>query len=516
MDRVIIRGFDGGEATRVDGGWVLDAERRWIVDGDESQVNLVLEAMGAVATRVSERIAMLRFGNAIGRYRAGPLGQLDVRSGKWRESDYDKMLEDISRRSAALPFQAGATSALPFERTEIDASDVLYHAFVWLRHALTDGETPLLDALRHIVVDPHRRMIRHERVVATATATRLSARALDEIASGVRPLQRVGRGRGVAGLDVVPTEVSETVAVSSVDTAENRFVLAFLRSCIEMVDGMRRRMAVESTTFAARVRAACDSIEAVLVPVVRHRVWRDAGPMHFFPASSTVLQRRSAYREVLRHHVLLRMASRALPLDEKAVSQLLEVKDIAKLYELWSAFAVIEAVRRCKGEPASARAAEVDDLGAKVAAGLLVRWRDGTEVGYNTTYSANVGAHGRSWSVLLRPDVTLWVPTGPSRGLHLFDAKFRRSAFAQEALADRWVGRQLEVQHLDRASLAVAMGACVNGGHAADAKQAIELPLAPQDSAHASGRAHRDRVLERRPRVHCTIISDRAHSNDHL
>jgi hypothetical protein len=119
------------------------------------------------------------------------------------------------------------------------------------------------------------------------------------------------------------------------------------------------------------------------------------------------------------------MASRALPLDSDEVMQLLEVKDVARLYEIWCAFRVVDAVRMWRGTPVEAARIGRDDLGADVRAGLLVTWADGTEIAYNATYSAAQGFHGRSWSLSLRPDVALWVPSGPSRGLHLFDAKFR-------------------------------------------------------------------------------------------
>ncbi|MFM9994829.1 MAG: nuclease domain-containing protein [Phycisphaerales bacterium] len=90
-----------------------------------------------------------------------------------------------------------------------------------------------------------------------------------------------------------------------------------------------------------------------------------------------------------------------------------------------SSFAVIEAVRCFKGPPTEAERIADDGLSAALAPGLVARWPDGTEVSYNATYTRNQGFHGRSWSLMLRPDVALWSPTGPSRGLHLLDAKFK-------------------------------------------------------------------------------------------
>lgn len=427
MDRVSLRRRgDGTPAEVTPDGWLLDAEHEWVMEGEPFLLDAVAAHLDRVGLRLTSHVLLLSFGNAVGRFEAGPAGVLRVRSGKWTEQHYAAMLTDIASWSAALPFRAGAASALPYARTEVDASDVLYHAFVWLRHALLDSEdSALIGSLRAILRDPHRRMVTHERLVPAHQVSRVSQRSLDDVAAGLRTLRRVPTGRGLAGGCLFPVEIAEQVAVPSVDTAENRFVWAFVGSLGHIVDAMRRHTFADAGAFGRRVRADCTAIEGELAPVLTHRMWEEVGPMRLFPASSTVLHRHAAYREVLRHHILLRMATRAMPLDESVVRQLLEVKDIAKLYELWTAFAVIEAVRYIKGPPSEAVRVADDGMSATLGTGLLARWTDGTEVAYNSTYTRDQGFHGRSWSLLLRPDVALWSPRGPSRGLHLLDAKFK-------------------------------------------------------------------------------------------
>jgi predicted component of viral defense system (DUF524 family) len=152
-----------------------------------------------------------------------------------------------------------------------------------------------------------------------------------------------------------------------------------------------------------------------------------------------VLQRRAAYREVLRSSVLLRAASRALPLSEPDVARLLEVKNVAKLYELWCGFHLLGVVRELLGAPVEAAPIRCDAFGATVQYELQARWGSGVEVAVNPTYTLKSGWHGRSRSVTLRPDFAVYIPAGPAPGLHLFDAKFRRAAEADgtsEALVD--------------------------------------------------------------------------------
>jgi predicted component of viral defense system (DUF524 family) len=427
MDRVTLRRRgDNVPATARSDGWSVDAEHEWIVEGCETLVSQVAQAVGRIGQRFSSTLLLLTFRNAVGRYPAGPLGAIHVQSGKWTELHYATMLDDIATWSAALPFQASAPSALPYSRTELEAPDVLYHAFVWLRHALLEQpDASLIGALRSVLRDPHRRMEGVDRVVPVERATRLSPSALEELAYGVRPFQRVDQGRGLGGGNLFPTEIRERCSRPTPDTAENRFVKAFLDTCGFVVEAMRLRAGSLDSAFAMRVRHDCMRMEGVLAPLHRHRLWEDVGAMVYFPASSTVLQRRSDYREILRHHVLLRSSSRALPLSQVEVQQLLEVKDIARLYELWTAFALVDSVTTHKGPPATAARVRDDDLSSKLGPGLVATWPDGTMVAYNATFTDSDGFEGRSWSLTLRPDCCLWSPV---TGLHLFDAKFRASA----------------------------------------------------------------------------------------
>jgi predicted component of viral defense system (DUF524 family) len=416
---------DGVLAERLGDLFVLDAEHEWLLEGPPEVLSAVCDAVGAPATRLGT-VVLFSFGNAVGRYRAGPLGEINVRSGKWTESHYSTMLDEISEQATSLPFQAGAAGALPFTRSELNAPEVLYHTFVWLRHVVLESNGALVGALRAITNDPHRKMSREERIVPAEFAMNMSAKAFDEVTAGVRPLRRVSSSIRLLPGGLFPIDVRETVGRPSTDTAENRFIKAFLASCQFVVQAMRGS-STAGAALSARVKADCLAIEGVLAPIARHRIWGDVGVMHTFPASSIVLQRRSAYREVLRHHMLLKMASKALPLDAAAASDLLEAKDIARLYEVWTAFEVIRAVSASKGAASHALRFRHDDLNVALRNGLLVSWSDGTEVAYNATYTQRAGWHGRSWSLQLRPDVALFVPSGNAAGLHVFDAKFRVS-----------------------------------------------------------------------------------------
>ncbi len=423
-----VRRHPGGAApTIVSGALCLDAESEWVVEGTADEIAAVLADLGeAVCERVADGVAILRFGNSVGRVdRAGALGALAVHSGKWTAEDYDHLLEDLSRVTASLPFAPAAPSALPYERSELDARDVLYHAFVWLRHALLrEHDAELHDALLGIVRSPHRRLVRTSREVPVELAGRLGARALDDVASGRWPMAESRLGFEVGGRRVLPVRIDEDLARESVDTAENRFVKSFLDECVWVVDRVRRNIGHGDKSLARRVRRDCDRLAGILSAWRRASMWSQVGVMAHFPASSTVLQRRSEYRTVLRHHLMLRLGSR-VPLDPEVTEKLLESKDIATLYELWATFVVLDEATALLGAPAETARVVVDHKAASVSWGLVARWNDGTSLAYNHTFTQKTGFHGKSRSLRLRPDIALHVPFGPNAGLHLFDAKFR-------------------------------------------------------------------------------------------
>jgi len=401
---------DQAAPGRVAGALVLDAEATWVVEGPSQEIDGVVADLGGVCERVAETVVLLRFGNAVGRIdRAGSLGTLTVHSGKWTERDYDLMLEDLSRVTASLPFAPASPSSLPYERTEIDAHDVLYHAFVWLRHTLLrENAGDLHDAITGILRDPHRKLTRMAHIVPVELAGRVGGRALDDVASGRWPMTEHRLGFAVGSRRVLPVHVAEDHARENVDTAENRFVRAFLDECSWVVDRVRHHLGRGETLTTWR-RAA---------------FWKDVGVMTHFPASSSVLQRRHEYRTVLRHHLMLRLGSR-VPLDPDTVTRLLESKDIATLYELWATFAVLDEVTALLGPPSESARVVTDHKGTSVSWGLVARWSDGTALAYNHTYTRAKGFHGRSRSLRVRPDIALFVPHGLNAGLHLFDAKFR-------------------------------------------------------------------------------------------
>src|SRR5438034_4648637 len=139
---------------------------------------------------------------------------------------------------------------------------------------------------------------------------------------------------------------------------------------------------IEETTrerrnaFQRRLLEDCDRMDAVLRPSRQHAFWKEVGPIVHVPVSSTVLQRRRGYREIFEHHSRMLLATR-VSLTKDIEQDLLEVKDIAHLYELWCYFACARQLELLLGSPLIASNVEAQVTELVVRRGIQIQWIDG-------------------------------------------------------------------------------------------------------------------------------------------
>ena len=421
-----------GHATvePVEGGIRLTAEVEWQLKGAKEDIDSVQHALGAIVERIDDRIAFLNFGNSVGWFEAPPLGRIEVRSGKWTVEHFNRMLRELSEIASALPFSSSQRSALPYDRNVPVAREILYHAFVYLRHVVLEaqGDANLATAYRVVLADPHQRLGRTQRIIDPALARSVGPRALEEVIAGRHHLYRAPAGctapLALALRGHLPETITEDVTRREVDTPENRFAKALLGQALWIVEEIGQRLASGKTGHPEQIRRQASAIRQVLEPIARHGFWRGIGQMVTIPEASTVLQRRRGYRELFGHFAALRLASR-VPLSARDVTRLLEAKDIATLYELWCFYKVVDEVEKVEGKPSRAETVEYTAFDATVHQGCRISWPAGVVVAYNPRF-AQADKTRRSYSVPLRPDISLRVPDGrPNAGLHLLDAKFK-------------------------------------------------------------------------------------------
>ena len=415
-----------------DGRLIVRGERRWKLSGDPAWIAQAVDVLGRLVEEQIEGVLLINFGNTVGRITVPGLGMLEIVSGKWDEAHFEQMLADIAHVATGLPFTIDQPTGFPYDRSVISRKDVRYHLFVYLRHILSPAaprDEQLLPALQTIIQQPQQRFEHQRHEVRFAAASRIDSWSLVHIAAGMGGIERAEGAAARTPLARVlhgniPRTVDERQVTHGVDTPENRFVKSFVQFALGIIAHMRASLSdlPGGKDFRARIQADCDQMEQRLRPVAQHRIWAEVGPMIHFPAGSTVLQGRRGYREVYRAFVRLRLATN-IPLDPDTLRDLLEARDIARLYELWTYFTLARLLETLLGRPQQAISAAAGHWKYQLEQKCEVRWAGNIRLRYNPTYPRGSGS-GRSYSVQLRPDIALH-SGGTIPQLHLFDAKFR-------------------------------------------------------------------------------------------
>ncbi len=361
---------------RRDGRWQLRSERRWVVEGPRAKLAAIKANLPASAcTRTGHGAVVLNLVNSVGILDLPGVGRVELLTGKLGEVEFEALLADLTRLATSLPFSAGDPGSSPYASGPPPRDEVLYHAFVYLRHILSNrapAEERLIPALELIQRAPHRRWRTERRDIRIEALTRVDSRTLlDLVTRTGAQVHAASLSPAAASLTEqlggrLPEEVSERRIQATVDTPENRFVKAFSGQASGIIGRVRSKAAGRRNVFGRNLLADCDRMEAALIPVVRHSMWDGVGEMRRIPFSSTVLQRRRGYRHVLRHFSKIRLAPQ-IPLDQAEMRDLLEIKDIALLYELWTFFRLAEIICELLGPPVrnarpAARAASVQRI----------------------------------------------------------------------------------------------------------------------------------------------------------
>lgn len=423
--------------SEIQDGWIVETCTSYIiVFNSEDEAKFARERHPAIFTcSDGENIGILNVRNSIGIVMF--MGKrLEARCpSKLSETEFERMMSEIMEKMALLPFDFNTNSFTSIESMDIRRSEVLYHAFLVIRHWLKQPESTLEGAIRAIWREPIRKETLTVRTQDVWNVSRVSANTLESIVLGnehmVRlperhQLSRTGFARQMArakGDTYFPMQVHESHVERSLDTAENRFVLYVLRVCLDILFQFGQslkgsRPSLNTTTLIAQTNQMIELLEGLL----RSDFFHDIGMMAMLPFHSIALQRRNGYKELLIFYRAL-TGSFYQPLDNMAFRKAIELKDIARLYEIWSYFKTLEVIEKIYlVKPKSALISRSDDFRQTLGNGVTAVYElDGSQlrVFYNRSFPGK--ALRSSYSLPYRPDIVL-----EYRGeLYILDAKFK-------------------------------------------------------------------------------------------
>lgn len=400
---------------------------------DDQSAGEAAKLYPAIFTQVSKSSGILNVQNYIGSYDF--LGkQVKVTAGdRLSETDFDKMLTELVEKLAQLPFAYNTPTQTSSTPNELESADILYHSFLIVRHFFYDGEPTLEEAIEAILRNPARKAEREQEKVDIWEASHISGNNVQQLLYNQTDWIQLRRGHPLLETQAAklnaesehagyfPQKVVQDRVVRSFDTVENRFVKGILNLCTEILERFRENLKWKSSVLQKQVLwKQCDEMLELMGQLAHRTVLANVGEMTIVPYQSTILQNREGYKEFLAfYHRLLGGLHLAIP--PETMMLLIEQKDIAKLYELWTYVRMIDLVSEAVGStPVQVLQFQKDDWQAYAANGLEVRytWQGQTlKLIYNRTFQKGSG----SYSLTLRPDVVLEL--GGRR--FIFDAKFK-------------------------------------------------------------------------------------------
>ncbi|WP_297476957.1 DUF2357 domain-containing protein [Thermococcus sp.] len=317
---------------------------------------------------------------------------------------------EVLRYSSSIPFQLGSPTGF----STIESDEPINELFAY--HFLRSNRERITEAFETVLRRMKRKLVVEEEWMGMDGVDEITPETLLSIVQHPEYLALAGEGVLIADYlnGYAPTKVVGYRKYESFDTPENRFVKHFLNILAE---------------WSEKVMNAFDEKKANLEPIkellgklefIRQEgPWEDIGEMTLFPYTSQTLLKGDGYRELLE---LYKEFTSYLPFFEE-LQRAIDNKDIAKLYEYWAFFRLVDELGKILGK--KELKIHVLPEGELSESGNVYAQFDN---GWRLYYNKRLTPRRWSYSVTLRSDFSLFNGNPSKKSTELigvFDAKFK-------------------------------------------------------------------------------------------
>ncbi len=322
-----------------------------------------------------------------------------------------RLIEDVIKHSLSMPFQLESPTGFAVEESDEPVNELFAY------HYLRSNKTRIIEAFEVIMHRMKRELRVEEEWLRPDEVDEVTPETLISIAGHPEYLAPAGDGVLVAKYlnGYVPTKVLGSRKYESFDTPENRFAKYFLNLLIEWGE---RVLEAFGNVLNADLKPVKELLEG-LDFIRSDSIWGDVGEMTVFPYTSQTLLKGDGYRDLLE---LYREFTTYVPFSE-ALQKAIDNKDIAKLYEYWCFFRLVEELGGVLGKKdiriIVTPAGELSESGD-----VYAQFHNGWRLYYNKRLTPRKW----SYSVTLKPDFSLFTGNPDETGTELvgvFDAKFK-------------------------------------------------------------------------------------------
>ena len=337
---------------------------------------------------------------------------------------FEAMLADVTKAASQLLFDCGGPTSLAMVRRKTGEKEALYPLFRFLRYAMVEAppDERLDTCFAQIVRTPHNRTFRERVIKSVNSGCDIGPVAIANMACRPEaltvlkddsPLRDVALSRHFTAQNraYFPERVMTEQIRTTHDTAENRFIKYLLATLQEILEEISHTFAKqEGFVGSSNYKEALALLNQVR-QLRRADFLKEVGQLRIFPASSQVLRKRQGYRELTKLFHLLFLASQ---LGWQELAQI-ENRRLDVLYEYWSFFTVLDALRKVYGlnRPVKVKtfvpvaSGLLLDLGREGQVSVEFKARPSVVSGCNVTFYRTFEPGQGSYSVKMCPTITI-------------------------------------------------------------------------------------------------------------
>lgn len=318
------------------------------------------------------------------------------------------LTDDITRISSQLNFSIKSPTAFIVEESDEPTNELFAY------HYLRSNKERIIEAFETALRKIKRKLVVEEEWLRSDEVDEITPETLISIVQNPEYLAPAGEGVLIAERlnGYAPTKVLNFQKYESFDTPENRFAKYFLGLLVEWSERVLETFGESSKCDIKPIKELLEELEFI----GSDPIWSDVGEMKMFPYTSQTLLKGDGYRELL--ELYREFTSYIAFFDDlqKAINN----KDIAKLYEYWCFFRLVEDLGKI---------CEQKDLKIVIEPTGELHESDSKEEvygefnnGWRLYYNKRLTPKRWSYSVTLRPDFSLFKE---NKLIGVFDAKFK-------------------------------------------------------------------------------------------
>lgn len=341
--------------------------------------------------------------------------ELEVQSIKTSyRKDYRFMLESITKHATDLILQTNSPVNQSLE-VDFDAdSKTLYQQFCFVKSIIDTEEFDI--AIQQIIKSPATKWqdkIEHKDVRGLKRLHNKDVRQLIHSQNRIDlPETHHLRKLGISSIALkIPTSMVE----ESIDTPENRFIKHVLEVFLFFCEEIQLK-----SQKGSRLNKEAITVSNKLEVFLQHSIFKGISRPTTLKLNSPILQKKAGYREVLKTWLMFNLAAKLTWIGGEDVYSAGN-KNIAKLYEYWLFFKLLDAVKETFAIDSDEYLKLInytkDTLGLQLKEGKQIAL-SGTHISkerelsikftYNKTFGTNNDlTQEGSWTLQMKPDYTL-------------------------------------------------------------------------------------------------------------